>query len=51
MTTRETAAMLNRGEETIISHRKNIMEKLGIRNIAGLVKYALHIGLQNHPPV
>ena len=51
MTTRETAAMLNRGEETIISHRKNIMEKLGIRNIAGLVKYALHIGLQNNPPV
>lgn len=33
-----------------MTHRKNIMEKLCIRNIAGLVRYALHIGLQNDPP-
>lgn len=51
MTTRETSAVLNRSEETVVSHRKNIMEKLGIRNIAGLVNYALHIGLHNNPPV
>ena len=51
MTTRETASMLHRSEQTVVSHRKNIMEKLGIRNIAGLVQYALSIGLQNNPPV
>lgn len=50
LTTRETAELLHRSEETIITHRKNIMEKLGIRNIAALVNYALHIGLHNNPP-
>ncbi|MFM8438844.1 MAG: response regulator, partial [Candidatus Kapaibacterium sp.] len=50
LTTRETAELLHRSEETVMTHRKNIMEKLCIRNIAGLVRYALHIGLQNNPP-
>ena len=39
-TTIEIATALNISPETVNSHRKNIMIKLDVRNIAGLVKYA-----------
>ncbi|MGV9014044.1 MAG: response regulator transcription factor [Flavobacteriales bacterium] len=39
-TTVEIATALNISPETVHSHRKNIMIKLDVRNIAGLVKYA-----------
>ncbi|MBK9420174.1 MAG: response regulator transcription factor [Flavobacteriales bacterium] len=39
-TTMEIATALNISPETVNSHRKNIMIKLDVRNIAGLVKYA-----------
>ena len=33
--------------KTIESHRKNMMDKLGIRNVAGLTKYAIREGITN----
>ena len=44
-TTKEIAKSLNLSPKTVDSHREHIMEKLGIRNIAGLTKYALREGL------
>lgn len=44
-TTREIAQVLKLSTKTIDSHREHIMEKLGIRNIAGLTKYAIREGL------
>lgn len=44
-TTREIAEVLELSTKTIDSHREHIMEKLGIRNIAGLTKYAIREGL------
>jgi DNA-binding NarL/FixJ family response regulator len=44
-TTKEIAQMLELSPKTIDSHREHIMEKLGIRNVAGLTKYAIREGL------
>lgn len=44
-TTKEIAKTLHLSPKTVDSHREHIMEKLGIRNIAGLTKYALREGL------
>jgi two-component system response regulator NreC len=44
-TTRKIAEVLKLSTKTIDSHREHIMEKLGIRNIAGLTKYAIREGL------
>jgi DNA-binding NarL/FixJ family response regulator len=44
-TTKEIAKMLKLSPKTVDSHREHIMEKLSIRNIAGLTKYALREGL------
>ncbi len=38
---KEIAARLNIGITTVITHRKNIFEKLGIRSLAGLTIYAI----------
>ncbi len=40
-TTKEIAQMLGISPKTIDSHREHLMEKLGIRNVAGLTKYAI----------
>ena len=42
---KEIAERLGIGLTTVISHRRNIMEKLGIRSVAGLAVYALTEGL------
>lgn len=44
-TTKEIAKVLHLSPKTVDSHREHIMEKLGIRNVAGLTKYAMREGL------
>ena len=41
---KEIADRLQIGLTTVISHRRNIMEKLGIRSVAGLAIYAMTAG-------
>lgn len=42
---KEIAASMNVGLTTIITHRKNITEKLGIKNVSGLTMYAVMHGI------
>jgi DNA-binding NarL/FixJ family response regulator len=44
-TTREIAALLHRSEKTIEGHRARLMQQLDIHDVAGLVRYAIRIGL------
>lgn len=44
-TAQEIADQLCISQHTVDSHRKNLLSKLGVRNTAGLVKYALRNGL------
>jgi DNA-binding CsgD family transcriptional regulator len=37
----EIAAALFLSEDTVKTHRKNLMTKLNVRSVAGLVKYAI----------
>src|SRR5207253_7853664 len=43
--TKEIAFGLNLSVKTVETHRAQIMERLGIRDVAGLVRYALRTGL------
>jgi two-component system nitrate/nitrite response regulator NarL len=51
LTSREIGELLGRSEQTIIKHRKNVMFKLGLHNIQGLVWYAIAKDLHVNPPV
>ncbi len=42
---RQIAARLYLTVKTVLNHRRNIMEKLGIENPAQLIKYAIKMGL------
>lgn len=44
-TTAEIAEKLFISQNTVNTHRKNLIAKLGVKNIAGLVKYAFQHGL------
>lgn len=44
MINKEIADKLNIGQTTVITHRKNIIEKLGIRSVSGLTIYAVMNG-------
>ena len=44
-TTDEIAAKLFVSSTTFISHRKNLMRKLTVKNVAGLVRKAFEFGL------
>lgn len=44
LTNKEIADRLNIGTTTVISHRKNIMEKLNVRSVSGLTIYAVMNG-------
>jgi len=41
MTNTEIAAHLNNSPMTVITHRKNLLRKLGVKNTAGLIRYAV----------
>ncbi len=45
LTMKEIAEKISLSEKTIQNHRARIMEKLGVRNTVGLVKYAFESGL------
>jgi len=44
-TNSEIAASLFISIRTVDTHRRNLIEKIGVKNTAGLVKYAIKIGL------
>ncbi len=44
-TTQEIAKRLNVGVKTVETHRAQLMERLDIHEVAGLVRYAIRIGL------
>jgi len=43
--TKEIAFDLGLSAKTVETHRAQIMERLGIRDVAGLVRYAMRTGL------
>jgi DNA-binding NarL/FixJ family response regulator len=43
--TKEIAFDLNLSVKTVETHRAQIMDRLGIRDVAGLVRYAMRAGL------
>lgn len=45
LTTNEIADKLFLSPYTVETHRKNLIQKLGVRNVAGLVRYAVERGL------
>ena len=42
---KEVAALLNLSVRTVEKHRANIMEKIGVRDVASLTRYAIQHGL------
>jgi DNA-binding NarL/FixJ family response regulator len=46
-TTQEIAERLQLGVKTVETHRAQLMERLDIHDVAGLVRYAIRIGLVN----
>jgi DNA-binding NarL/FixJ family response regulator len=44
-TSKDIAALLNLGLQTVRSYRKTMMKKLGVSNVAGLTQLALAAGL------
>jgi len=42
---KEIALLLDVSIKTVESHRARLMERLNIRNLPGLVRYAMRIGL------
>ena len=49
-TTEEISKIIHRSPETVRSHRASLMKKLGLHNVAELVRFALASGLLPPPP-
>lgn len=47
-TTGEIADILDVRQETVKSHRRNLMNKMQVRNVAGLVRRAVEDGLMSN---
>ena len=45
LSTKDVADRLHVSAKTIETHRRQIMEKLNVHNVAGLTKYAVREGL------
>ena len=50
LSTKDIAARLHLSIKTIGTHREHIMDKVGIRSVAGLTKYAIRVGLTSASP-
>lgn len=44
-TSKEIAAKLYISPHTVITHRKNLMHKLEVKNVAGLIRKGFEIGI------
>jgi DNA-binding NarL/FixJ family response regulator len=44
MSIEETAAKLYLSKYTVINHRRNMMEKAGVKNVTGLLRFAMDMG-------
>ena len=44
-TSKEIAQELHISTQTVISHRQNIMSKMGVRNVAGVVRVGFERGI------
>lgn len=47
-TNQEIADMLNCGIRTVDTHKRNLIKKLKVKNVVGLVKYAMKMGVVNN---
>jgi DNA-binding NarL/FixJ family response regulator len=50
LTSREIASRLSLSEKTVETHRSAVAQRLGIRDVAGLVRYAARVGLTSLAP-
>jgi DNA-binding NarL/FixJ family response regulator len=50
LTSREIASRLELSEKTVETHRSAVAQRLGIRDVAGLVRYAVRVGLTSVTP-
>jgi DNA-binding NarL/FixJ family response regulator len=50
LTSREIASRLGLSEKTVETHRSAVAQRLGIRDVAGLVRYAVRVGLTSVAP-
>jgi DNA-binding NarL/FixJ family response regulator len=50
LTSREIAERLQLSEKTVETHRSAVAQRLGIRDVAGLVRYAVRVGLTSLVP-
>lgn len=50
MSTKQIAATLSLSEKTVANHRARIMDRLGVRDVAGLTRFAVSLGLIDPAP-
>jgi DNA-binding NarL/FixJ family response regulator len=50
LTSREIASRLQLSEKTVETHRSAVAQRLGIRDVAGLVRYSVRVGLTSLAP-